>query len=329
MAPPVSPSPRLSKHASGSGWQFLLATLPFLALFIYFLVLAAMRPSMHVYNLANANDEAEMEEALREAGAIIALSDMMGCFLAFLGLFSMMAVYLWIFVPKRIELMKSYLETGQTVIGDIFYEGSSNHRYGSFSKYAFAMYAHPHEPKRLLIRKRIRIYQHYTREQVTILVLPYYPFSGQPKTDLEMDLAASDDLRGDKNRVLGCLIVWIIFLLVSPIYLLHQMSLIEDDYDDPKRGWIIYLCMVLLVIPVVAFGGNYARWRLHRHWVLNRGVVIQLQPGSKTAKDKSAGASSHGCDAFACMGYNAMDDNNFDTNTVSSEATPHNSVYMA
>jgi hypothetical protein len=297
---------------------------------------------MHVYNVDDKNDEAEMEEALREAGAIIALSDMMGCFLAFLALFSMLAVYLWLFVPKRRQLMQSFLNDGKTVIGDIFYEASSSsNRYASFSKYAFVMYPHPNEPKKLLVRKRVRCYQHYTRERVTILVLPYHPFSGQPKTDIEMDLAASDDLRGDTKNVLWCLVPWILFLLVSPIYLLHQMSLIEDEYDDPKRGWIIYLSMVFLVIPILALGGNYARWMLHRHWVVNRGVVIQMQgeggsslvsqknfKGGKSSGDTASSTRGHDVNALACMGYNAMNDD-ADVNTVASEATPYNAVYMA
>jgi hypothetical protein len=304
----------------------MLATLPFLVLFIYFLVLAAKRPSMHVYNLDDQNDEAEMEEAIREAGAIIALSDMMGCFLAFLGLFAMLAVYLWLFVPKRRQLMQSFLDEGKTVIGDIFYEASSN-RYASFSKYAFVLYAHPNEPKKLMIRKRVRCYQHYTRERITILVLPYHPFSGQAKTDIEMDLAASDNLRGDTKMVLWCLVMWMLFLLISPIYLLYQMSLIEDAYDDPKRGCVIYLCTVFVIIPILAFGGNYARWRLHRHWVVNRGAVIQMQ-GSQKAEGKSGHASTFDCNTLACMGYNAMNDD-VDANTVSSEATPYNAVYMA
>lgn len=301
----------------------MLATLPFLALFIYFLYLAYMRPSLSIYQ--NDGD-------WKDTGAIIPLMDMMGCFLAFLGLFSMLFVYLAIFVGKRHQLMKTYLESGDSVLGDVFYEGKK-HKFGTFSKYAHVMYAHPTNAKQWLVRKRVRIYQQYTRERTTILLLPYHPFSGQPKSDIEMDLAASKDSRRDTNKVVYCLVVWILFLLLAPMYLIHQMGQIEDEYDDPQRGWKIYLIVVLGVIPVVAFGGNWLRWRFHRHWVMNRGVVIELK---KPASDgvEQVRVAQEDCGALACMdmGYNAMEDDSgiaSPANTEVTEQTAYNSVYMA
>lgn len=304
--------------------------MPFLALFIYFLWLAAMRPSLGIYQMDDQAQQEEIEAAIQESGAIIPLMDMMGCFLAFLGLFSMLAVYIGVFVPLRRKVMKSYLESGDSVLGDVFYEGTP-HRYGSFSKYAYVMYAHPVHPKQWLVRKRVRCFQQYTRERVTILLLPYHPFSGQPKSDVEMDLAASEESRRDTNKVLYCLIAWIIFLLAAPIYLLHQMGQIEDDYDDPKRGWIIYLVVVLAVIPIVAFGGNYLRWRLHRHWALNRGVVIELKKPDGGGEAQVRVAQST-CNALDCMGYDVMEDEDevsSPTRTEVTENTAYNSVYMA
>lgn len=89
--------------------------MPFLILFLYFLYLAAIRPSLYENNQNNNNAD--------DIPAIIPLTDILLCFLAFLCLFSMLAVYLLIFVPKRRNLMKSYLESGDTVMGDVFYEG--------------------------------------------------------------------------------------------------------------------------------------------------------------------------------------------------------------
>lgn len=306
--------------------------MPFLALFIYFLYLAAMRPNLKIYT------DGESEEAIKEAGAIIPLMDMMGCFLAFLGLFSCLAVYIGIFVPKRRALMRSYLESGDSCLGDIFYEEPKYQAFSKFSKYAYAMYAHPVHPKQWLVRKRVRCFQHFTRERVTILLLPYHPFSGQPKSDIEMDLAASEAARRDTNTVLYCLIAWIFFLLAAPIYLLHQMAQIEDDYDDPERGWTIYLVVVLAVIPILALGGNYLRWRLHRHWVVNRGVVIELQKPVGGAGETQVRVSQHtnDCGALPCMGYNAMEDDGegappptSPTQTEVTSQTAYNSVYMA
>lgn len=306
----------------------MLATIPFLILFLYLLYLAYIRPSLAIYQNNN-------NQAWQETGAIIPLMDMMGCFLAFLGLFSMLTVYIAIFVKKRRALMKSYLDSGKTVLGDVFYENnSSSWKCGSFSKYAFAMYAHPDQPKQWLVRKRVRCFQHYTRERVTILLLPQYPYSGQPKSDVEMDLMASEQSSSETNKILCCLYAWIIFLIAAPIYLLHQMSLIEDDYDDPQRGWKIYLICVLAVIPIVCFGGNYLRWRLHRHWVVNRGTVIHLE--KPTSGDVNAQVvDQNDCNIMACMGYDAMDDETemnsmaSPTNTVGSKSTAYNSVYMA
>ena len=40
------------------------------------------------------------------------------------------------------------------------------------------------------ITKKVRVYHRYPREQVSILVLPEYPYSGQPKIDMEADWAS-------------------------------------------------------------------------------------------------------------------------------------------
>lgn len=40
------------------------------------------------------------------------------------------------------------------------------------------------------ITKKVRVYHRYPREQVSILVLPDYPYSGQPKIDMEADWAS-------------------------------------------------------------------------------------------------------------------------------------------
>jgi hypothetical protein len=300
-----------------------------MALFIYFLYLAFMRPSLSVYQLGDGAAEEEIEQAMRDTGAIIPLMDMMGCFLAFLGLFFLLFVYLAIFVGKRRDLMKSYLESGDSVLGDVFYE-SKPHKFGTFSKYAHVMYAHPTRPKQWLVRKRVRIYQTYTRERTTILLLPHYPFSGQPKSDIEMDLASSEASRRDTNKVVYCLVAWVVFLLLAPIYLIHQMGQIQDDYDDPQQGWMIYLICVLGIIPVLAFGGNWLRWRFHRHWVVNRGVVIELQKQSGIEQVRVAQGD---CGALACMGYNAMEEDGTNiaspTQTEVTQATAYNSVYMA
>jgi len=324
-SPPTSP--RLSKTAHGSGFQFMCATMPFLVLFLYFLYLAAVRPNLRIYQVYNDD---EMEEAIRETGAIIPLTDMMVCMLVFLGLFTMLAVYIGIFVGKRRDLMKSYL-SGDSCLGDVFYEGS-NHKFGTFSKYAYAMYAHPVHPKEWLVRKRVRCYQHCTRERVTILLLPYHPFSGQPKADIEMDLAASEESRRDTHKVMYCLYAWIVFLLAAPAFVLFQMTRIEDEYDDPKRGLIIYLVAVLAVIPLVAFGGNYLRWRLHRHWVVNRGVVIELQKQAGSSEN-NVRVAQNDCGTLPCTGYNFMEDAvspiPSPTYTDATQSTAYNSVYMA
>jgi hypothetical protein len=147
--------------------QFILASLPIFSLLVYFLWLAYLRP---------------FEDAASRSDFILAetdLEDMVVVFLVIAQLWGILAVYLSSFVPLRHRLLQSYLTEGRSTLGDVFYEERSSvccpkqHR-------GHVIYPHPNKDiYPVFVRRKLPVIERYTRERVTILVLPELPFSGQ------------------------------------------------------------------------------------------------------------------------------------------------------
>jgi hypothetical protein len=269
--------PRLASN-SGNVTQAILATLPLLGLFVYFLYEAAIRPNQPIYALGDVDDEAAIADAWDQTPPMIPLFDMMIVFLSFYGLFAIFLAYMLIFIPRRRKLLRSYLERGETCLGDVTFDdktsaicSAQNARYGE------AVYAYPNEVH-WTVRKRVRLFQHYSRERVTIARLSNRPFSGQPKSDLQIDLQASKAAI-PKVRQLTCLVlVWVLFTLFSPLFLIHQMTkLYNDDYEDAKKAFKIYLIVGVAAIPVFSLVVVILRWTLYRHWLVNRGWLTKTE----------------------------------------------------
>ena len=316
---------------SGSILQFLLMTLPLLCVYLYFLYLAYERPS-----IANPNDERYVQDRIR-------LCDIQITYLVTLILFCALVVYLLWFVNKRRKLSKRYENEAITILGNVEYNESyytasqkehpianccSNflqwlangftlrNNYGRVVYDLERVANHPacdyeeRKGKQLsgTISKKIRVYYRYPREQVSVLVLPGYPYSGQPKTDMEADWASFstnvglpsdgvDDLNDDRvtlpqvlsrDRSMGVLFVafaWIIFLLLASLYVTMQIEVIEDYYidEDAKKAWIIFYSMLCGGIPLVSFGGNFLRWKMYERWILLGGKKKK----NKKSKKKS------------------------------------------
>ena len=177
----------LLKSSRGSIIQFILVTIPFLIVLLYFLYLASKRPAY--YNNNNNNNNNSDDESL------IRLFDMLCIFLSLLMCWMIFTIYIIIFVPKRRHLIGKYLkDDGSSIstIGDVIYNETSSHGGGgllccgrrlklSSNKYGYAVYSHPNNNDGRMIRKRVRVYQYYTREKITILLLPNRPLSGQAK----------------------------------------------------------------------------------------------------------------------------------------------------
>ena len=259
----------------GNFSQAVVATLPLLAMFIYFLYEASVRPREPIYAL-QGDDDVAIEEAWEDTPPMIPLIDMIPVFLSFQGVFSILVVYLTVFIPRRRRLVRSYLEKGESSLGDVVYkEASSGLCSLRSAQYAEIVYAYPNSTN-WTIRKQARVYQHYSRDRVTILRLLNRPFSGQPKSDLQIDLQSSSAAKPQVRALVVLCMVWVVFTFLAPIFILFQIrKLHHDDYEDFGKALKTYLTVGIGVIPPVAVLGVYLRWSIYRHWLVNRGTLIK------------------------------------------------------
>jgi hypothetical protein len=268
----------------GNVAQAYLATLPLLAVFAYFLYDAAVRPQQPIYAVTG-DDDVAIGEAWEETPPMIPLIDMIPVFLSFQGVFLILFVYLTVFIPRRRKLIRSYLEKGEGSLGDVVYKekppGLCSLRP---TQHAEIVYAYPNTTN-WTVRKRVRVYQHYSRERVTILRLLNRPFSGQPKSDLQIDLQSS---KGAKKQVIALAflaLLWVVFTSIAPIFILVQIKkLRHDDYENFDKALNTYLIGVC-VVPIAAVLGVYLRWSVYRHWIVNRGSLVKSEDGSEIEMD--------------------------------------------
>lgn len=267
----VSSSPILAP-SRGSSSQFILTTLPLLAVLVYFLFLAWDRPSKAVYNLPDNYTQDQLDAAVEASGTFVSLMDILGVNLFLHVLWTIFAVYVTSFIPKRRHLVGRYLAEGEVTMGDVIYDKSSR-SCGGFHDYGYTLYVHPTQRK--LVRKRVRVYQPYTRERVAILRLPNRPLSGQAKIDLEIDLSsAAKDRDGASKYFVQWSMIWVIFTLLSSLYVVYQMREIDDPREDSSLGVKILLLVVGLNVPF-AFALNWARFLMYRNWMINRGAMVE------------------------------------------------------
>ena len=123
----------LLASARGSVVQFVLVTLPFFLVLLYFLYLAYKRPSLPIYNLPWNFTEEQWQEASDETGTTIRLMDILTVFLSLLVCWTIFTVYMVSFVPKRRHLIGKYLKEGVSTVGDIVYDENSRGYCGRFN----------------------------------------------------------------------------------------------------------------------------------------------------------------------------------------------------
>ena len=257
----------------GSARQFILTTLPMLGVMIYFLIEASRRPSLPVYNLPEEFTDDQWNTAVEESGMMISLMDMLNVFLVLHIMWTVFSVYTTSFIAKRRHLIGRYLAEGEVCLGDVIYDKSSR-ACGGFNEYGYAVYAHPTQRK--LVRKRVRVYQQYTRERVAILRLPNRPLSGQCKIDLEIDLnAAAKDRDSSLKYIIMWSMFWVVLTLFGPIYILHQMKLVDQQFDEDFSLAFKKFLIVVGLNPPFAFGVNWLRFLMYRNWMINRGAIIE------------------------------------------------------
>ena len=257
--------------SQGSISHFVLTTLPLFGLLIYFLYEAAVRPQKDFYNLGDDYTDDEFEAAKQEKKEMLSLMEILITFLVFHVLWTIFIIYILVFVPKRRHLVGRYFKEGESTLGDVIYDKKSR-RWNAFHGYGYAVYPHPDQ--KVLVRKRVRVYQPYTRERVTILRLPGKPLSGQAKIDLEVDLGAATKDRDHKNFSLALYaLFWYFFTLGSSIFVLRQMKATDEMEGYASFATKVFFLFVGLNIPIT-YIMNLTRFLLFRNWLTNRGALI-------------------------------------------------------
>lgn len=211
--------------------------------------------------------------ALEQSGKIASLDDILRTFLIFHVFWTIFAVYAIVIIPKRRHLIGRYLAEGELCLGDVVYDKSTRFCCAGFREYGYTIYAHPN--RQMLIRKRVRVHQLYTRERVAILRLPNRPLSGQCKIDLEIDLRAANRERdGSLKNIVRWTLFWVIFTLLGSIFVLFK---IQDLGDGMQQRFSftskLFLVVVGLNIPF-SLAVNWIRWLAYRNWMINRGCTM-------------------------------------------------------
>ena len=70
------------------------------------------------------------------------------------------------------------------------------------------------------------------------------------------------------------------------LYNYHDYDLYYDD-ESARVAWIVYWSVLGGGIPVIAFGGNYIRWKIYERWMLQSGTKKR---GKKSKKEKEQDA---------------------------------------
>lgn len=265
----------MARHSGNStartALQFALSTLPFKLVLGYLLYRALERG-----NGAGEDD-------------LFSLMDSTIVFLAFLISWTMFAVYLLVFVPKKRYLLERYLREGEQAMGDIIVEDPSKRNCLSSRKYGYAVYSHPtkSEPP-VVVRKQVRVYQPFTRERAVILRLPNRPLSGQAKVDIEIDLSK---MRSEKETTLRYIITvsiaWVLFALGGACFCVYQMSAIPEGYlmdeENPQLARMI-LYIVAGVNPFLALALNGIRYVMYHNWMVHKGASLTDEQEARKIK---------------------------------------------
>lgn len=178
--------------SSSSILYFFLSTTPLLAVYVYFIFLALDRPRVIAEQYEHNDIDDGMDNNANDANDTntsnpVSLRTMLNSFLVTFTIWCSLALHLLYFVPRRRSLMQKYV-TDETyrIIGDVFYNNSSREYCGRQTDIAYVTYTIPDDYR--IVEKKVRTYHPYHREKVTIVVLPDFPFSGQPLEDVKRDL---------------------------------------------------------------------------------------------------------------------------------------------
>jgi hypothetical protein len=285
-------STRFGQQSNPSNVKFVLASLPLAILILWFVVEAYRRPEKPYYNLPSyITDDYAIRSAAEESGSFVPLMDMCYVVLSFCAAWACLACYFLGYLRAREAMIDRYLEHGKSILGNIVYEQRC--WAFEFRYYGYCSYQHPdpsedpgttiadnnNSGQPIVLRKKTRIFEPYTRELVPILILPGYPRSGQGKDDLEFANYAVLQSRPRELFLGRFCVLWTIVCASVPVYILRQMRIIDEreqsagiseDYDNADKGWIIYGLFLGVGVLGIAAGGNVLAWLYTRWWLLHQ-----------------------------------------------------------
>ena len=120
------------------------------------------------------------------------------------------------------------------MIGDVYYNRKKR-GVEAISAKGTAVYTHPDDAT-VTLKRRVRVFERYTRERAAILHLPGMPFSGQPKTDLEIDRDVSHMNQARLKILMWYSLAWTIFCALAPIYILRVLKRLDaNEFLSPLQ----------------------------------------------------------------------------------------------
>lgn len=212
--------------------------------------------------------------------------DMEKCMFLFLWvafLCMILVVYCLYTVPKKRALLQTYMSEGISMTGDVFYPEDQT-CYGLNAQFGTVTYEHPNTDH-AYVRRSVRLFQNFSQEWVSILVLPSSPYSGHPKSDMEMAYLAGERQRSAMKFLAGYSVVWFLGNLASALYILLIVK--SNKYEDEfPRGWLWFgICVVLM--PFAGLGINYLIFQRYMKW-MTTGDAKVLQGNDRALKQMSS-----------------------------------------
>ena len=238
--------------------QVLVSTIPLFALLVYFLVEAFFR------SLDAPYQGEPFEEGVYSWN--IRLIDMIISYMIAAFLWTWMAVYMSFFIPRRHSLVYKYLREGIPVLGDVFYKGKACCTLRHFGR---LIYQHPEmDVYPVHITRTARVFERYTREKTTILVLPGAAYSGLAKDDVEVDQMVIEKNRGKIRFLRRFAIGWVVFTYLAPIYIVYVMTKSPEEIDDEIQAGYLLLFGTWVATPILAFLLTWIGWMRYRNYVM-------------------------------------------------------------
>jgi hypothetical protein len=256
-----------------SFFQFVASSFPVFVLLCYFLHLAHVRQFESCYTDLNLSSD-EILTICR----LVPLKDLSLTNLILTLYWTVVAVYLSVYVPKRHALIEQYISKGTVILGDVIFESDRRKCWKGTNHDGMVVYPHPHFDRLpVFVRRQVRIFERYTRERTTLLYLENLPYSVQPKVDLEMDLAIVQNNKLRITSIRRFCWGWVAFCYISLVCLLkavYDMDKVaiyewQPDYNG-KKIVVLYEIIACLAVPLTAYVLVSIAWSYHRWWMTSQ-----------------------------------------------------------